>query len=117
MRRLAATLVVLLLTAGCMATHPLAGRWKGKDAEGNEVVLFLEADGDFEAIAKGERLAGQWKVDQKAEPNRIDLTFETRTVSSIMKVQGDSMLIEPVGDDGKTPTKFTEKATFYKRQP
>lgn len=117
MTKVASALIALVLLAGCAATHPLAGRWKGKDAEGHEVVLFLEADGDFEAIARGERLVGKWKVDQDAEPDRIDLTFETRSISSIMKVQGDSMLIEPVGDDGKAPTKFTDKATFYKRQP
>jgi hypothetical protein len=105
-----------LMVCSCMATHPLAGRWKGEDAEGGEVVLFLEADGDFEAISKGERLVGKWKVDQTVEPNRIDLEFETRTFSSILKMQGDSLLIEPVGEDGKLPVKFSEKATFYKRQ-
>lgn len=116
MKRLLLALACLLLVSSCMANHPLTGRWKGEDSEGGEVVLFLEDDGDFEAISKGERLVGKWSVDQKAEPNRIDLIFETRTISSIMKMQGDSLLIEPVGDDGKLPTKFTEKATFYKRQ-
>jgi hypothetical protein len=108
--------LLLCLLVSCATTHPLAGRWKGQDADGSEVVLFLEADGDLEAISKGDRLAGKWKVDQSVEPNRIDLIFETRTFSSILKIQGDSMLIEPVGDDGKLPTKFSDKATFYKRQ-
>lgn len=116
MRRLA-FLLACLFCLSCAATHPMAGRWKGKDAEGGEVVLFLEPDGDLEAISQGERLVGKWKVDQTVEPNRIDLIFETRTISSILKIQGDSMLIEPVGEDGKLPTKFTDKATFYKRQP
>ena len=117
MRRLALMLVALGLTAGCAATHPMAGTWKGKDADGNEVVLFLESDGDFEAIAKGDRLTGTWKLDEKTDPDRIDLIFETRTITSIVKMQGDSLLIEPVGEDGKIPTKFSNKATFYKRQP
>lgn len=114
--QLALAWLCLLLVMSCAATHPLAGRWKGEDADGGEVVLFLEADGDFEAISKGDRLTGKWKVDQTAEPNRIDFEFETRTISSIMKLQGDSLLIEPVGEDGKLPTKFSPKATFYKRQ-
>jgi hypothetical protein len=119
MRRFQRALTLLalcLLCCSCAATHPLAGRWLGKDAEGGEVMLFLQPNGQFEAIAKGERLVGQWKVDQTVEPNRIDLSFETRTFSSIMRVQGDSMLIEPVGEDGETPKEFSEKATYYQRQ-
>lgn len=115
MKRLALLVACLFLLA-CAADHPLAGRWEGKDAEGGQVVLFLNSSGDFEAISSGDRLVGKWKVDQTVTPNRIDLSFETRTISSIVKIQGDSMLIEPVGEDGKTPTEFTNKATFYKRQ-
>lgn len=115
-QRLLLLALTALLAASCATSQPLAGKWKGADAEGGEVVLFLNQNGDFEAVAKGERLKGKWKVDQEAEPDRIDLIFETSTFSSICKMQGDSLLIEPVGEDGKVPSKFTSKATQYERQ-
>jgi hypothetical protein len=114
MKRLA-ILLLALLVASCAKPSPLSGRWKGEDASGHEVVLFLETDGGFEAISNGERLAGTWSVDEAAEPDRLDLVFEGRTLSSIIKLQGDNLLIESVGADGKLPTKF-DHATFYKRQ-
>lgn len=94
----------------------MTGRWKGKDAQGQEVVLYLRTGGEFEAISKGDRISGQWKVDEKAEPQRIDLVFENRTVTSIVKLSGDSLLIEPVGEDGAVPGEFSKNATYYKRE-
>ncbi len=109
--------IALALTLlSCAKGHPMAGQWKGVDAEGQEVVLFLSRDGKFEAVAKGERLKGTWAVDDKVEPNRIDLDFEGKKISSIAKVQEDNLMIEPVGPDGKLPTVFSNKATYYKRQ-
>ena len=104
------------LVIGCVRSHPMEGQWKGVDAEGKEVVLFLHREGKFEAVARGERVAGTWLVDEEVEPNRIDLNFEGKKVSSIAKVQADNLLIEPVGSDGKLPTSFSKKATYYTRQ-
>lgn len=110
------TIALSLTLLSCATKHPMAGQWKGIDAEGKEVVLFLSRDGKFEAMAKGENLTGTWVVDDKVEPNRIDLNFEGKKISSIAKVQGDNLMIEPVGSDGKLPTAFSAKATYYKRQ-
>lgn len=115
-RVLASCLLLALLTAGCATRHPLTGRWKGKDVGGYEVVLFLRDSGDFEAISKGDRITGKWILDEKADPQRIDLVFENRTVTSIVKLSGDGLLIEPVGEDGAVPTHFSKNATFYKRE-
>lgn len=115
--KLAAAGLSLLLLLACADPHPMSGRWKGKDAKGQEVLLSLEEGGKFEAVSKGERLAGTWKVDSEAEPDRIDLIFESKTVSSIVKMQGDNLIIEPVGEDGKLPATFSKKASFYQRQP
>lgn len=115
-RALGLWLLLALLVAGCATRHPLAGRWKGKDPDGQEVVLFLRNSGEFEAISKGDRITGQWKLDEKADPQRIDLVFENRTITSIVKLSGEGLLIEPVGEDGKIPTQFSKNATFYERE-
>lgn len=116
LRRLLLLLVATLLTVGCQSKHSMAGQWKSEDDEGKEVVLFLNANQEFEAISHGERLRGTWRVAEDVTPNQIHLTFEEgRTVTSIVKRQGDSLLIEQVGEDGKVPSKFTDKATYYKR--
>lgn len=116
-RRLALLLLLALVLGACVQSHPMAGSWKGKNADGQEVVLYLESDGRFEAISQGERLVGTWSVNQEVTPNQIALNFENRTVTSIVKMQGDNLLIEPVEEDGVTPTEFSKKATFYQRQP
>lgn len=94
----------------------MVGQWKGLDADGKEVVLFLEQDGKFEAVAKGERVKGTWAIDDKVDPMRFVLNFEGKKVASIAKVQKDNLLIEPVGPEGKLPSTFSENATYYKRQ-
>lgn len=118
MKGVAFVLLVLTVVSSCaMVSSPLAGRWKGKDSSGGDVVLFLERNGSFEALSGGERLAGKWVLHDDTEPHRIDFIFETRTVSSILAVEGDRLIIEPVGNDGPPPTQFSDKATSYQRQP
>lgn len=114
MRRL--LLVLCLLTVSCAKTDPMLGQWKGLDPDGKEVVLFLSKSGSFEAIANRERVVGTWLIDKTVEPHRIELNFEGKKVSSIVKLQDDNLVIEPVGTDGKLPTSFSSKATYYQRQ-
>ncbi len=105
-----------LLIMGCQTKHTMAGQWKSEDDDGKEVVLFLKGNQDFEAISHGERLSGTWRVDEDVSPNQIHLMLEEgREVTSIVKRQGDSLLIEQVGENGEIPSKFTDKATYYKR--
>ncbi len=114
MRRLL-LLLSLLMTVSCAKTDPMVGQWKGLDSNGKEVVLFLNKTGEFQAVANGERVTGTWRVDETVVPNLIELNFEGKKVSSIVKLQDDNLVIELVGPDGKLPTSFSSKATYYQR--
>lgn len=109
-------LVCLLVTVSCAKTDPMVGQWKGVDPDGKEVILFLHKTGEFQAVANGERVTGTWRIDETVVPGRIELNFEGKKVSSIVKLQDDNLVIEPVGSDGQLPTTFSPKATYYQRQ-
>lgn len=116
MHVIAISLLLLVLT-GCNATPQIVGRWQSTDSSGQTVVLVLKPDSNFEAITKGEHLEGKWSLDEKAEPNKLTLSFESRTVTSIVQVQGQSLIIEQIDDDKDAPLKFnSKKSAYYKRE-
>lgn len=116
MNAIAIPLLLLVLT-GCNATPQIVGRWRSTDSSGQTVVLVLKSDSNFEAIAKGEHLEGKWSLDEKVEPNKLTLSFESRTVTSIVQVQGQSLIIEQIDDEKDTPLKFnSKKSAYYKRE-
>lgn len=109
--------LLLLVLAGCNATPQIVGRWRSTDSSGQAVVLVLKPDSNFEAIAKGEHLEGKWALNEKATPNKLTLSFESRTVTSIVQVQGNSLIIEQIEDDKDAPLKFnSDKTAYYKRE-
>lgn len=118
MRRILLLLGLALCLAGCQSAHPIEGSWQGKDAEGHEATMYLYATGKFEALAKGESVDGTWVLNEELEPNRITLQVEGgESFTTIIKVQGDKMLLEPVAEEGAVPRAFSERATVYIRQP
>ncbi len=113
----AATVALLLLTlVGCQTEHPIAGGWQGEDTEGNEVSLIFENSGRFRAFAPGEQLEGSWQADLESTPHRITFSFdEGLTTTTIFKLQGNNMLIEPVVEHDLVPEAFTQSATVYRK--
>lgn len=106
-----------LLFVGCMAPHPIEGTWEGKDAQGHEAILYIRSEGQFEGMAKGESVKGTWKLNEEVEPQQITMNFEGgQPFVTIIKIQGDKMLIQPVTEEGKLPAAFSEKATVYVRK-
>lgn len=120
LRFLGLTIVLsALLILGCVERHPLAGNWLGKDPEGHESVLFFKETGEFEAISQAEKLKGKWSLDETKEPTQLTLEFEdNETVITIIKLQGDALLVEGPKDEAgaKTPEKFSERALQYRRR-
>lgn len=80
-------------------------------------MLMILSTGRFEAVARGETLKGTWELNEDLEPARLTLSFdEGKPLVTIVKLQGDKLLIEPPGEEGAVPRSFSDKATVYLRQ-
>ena len=117
MKKMLLMVSVLLFLQGCVNKHPLVGQWKTVNAENVESTLWFKADGSFEAITKGEKLPGRWRLDEEADPDQLELLFEEdKRVVTIVKLQTDQLLIEPRESDAPLPTEFSDQSHKYLRQ-
>ncbi len=117
MKRLLVLSWLVLFLLACSEPHPILGSWQGKDADGHEATMYFEPDGKFEGMAKGESIKGTWELNEELQPARVTLKFEDGApFITIIKLQGDKMLIEPLPTEGTVPREFSEKATVYIRQ-
>ena len=108
--------LLLLATLGCAGRHPIVGRWKTVDKDGNESALHFKEDNTFEALTNGEKLIGKWNLNEEVNPPRLELVFEERIVRTLVKLSGDQLTVEQAEEEAEYPEKFTDKATKYRRQ-
>lgn len=112
-------LLLVWLIAGCSQPQdtPIVGVWLGEDERGRRIMLEFRNNGTVQASTAQDVLDGEYSADFSKSPAHLDMTWESsEPIRTIVKVEGDSLTVEPAEAGADRPTAFSEEPVVYRRE-